>query len=132
VTLSGLQSVYSIGFQSAITGDESWFFLYHPHDSIWVSSRDEMSESISQKIDTEKCLISLLWPVNGIDSLVDVPKGSTYHSAFFCNTVVPNLFDGIPLHFRRKSLKGLPIHLDNARPYNATQSTERLHAKTIQ
>jgi hypothetical protein len=63
-------------------------------------------ESVSQKIDTEKCLISLLWSANGIRSLVDVPKGGTCNSAFFCDTVVPNLFDGIALHYRRKALKG--------------------------
>jgi hypothetical protein len=52
-----------------------------------------VSETASQKIDIEKCLISLLWSVNGIHSLVDVPTGSTYNSAFFCDTVVSNLFD---------------------------------------
>jgi hypothetical protein len=33
--LSVLQSVRSIGFQSFITGDESWFFLSDSRDSIW-------------------------------------------------------------------------------------------------
>jgi hypothetical protein len=127
-----LQNVHSTGFQSAITGDESWFFLYYPRYSIWALSRDEVPERVSQRIDTEKCLISLLWPVNGIDSPGDVQKGSTYNSALFCDTAIPNLFDGITSHSRRKSLKSLYTRLDNARPHNARRSTECLHIKTIQ
>jgi hypothetical protein len=47
-------------FQGVITGDESWFFLYYPRDSIWVPSRDDLSDRIKQKFDTEKSLISVL------------------------------------------------------------------------
>jgi hypothetical protein len=56
---------------------------------------------------TENQVISLLWSVNGTRSLVDVPKISTYNSAFFCDTVIPNLFDIITLHSWRKSLKDI-------------------------
>jgi hypothetical protein len=44
------------------------------------------------------------------------------------STSIWNL-DGISLPSRRKSLKGLSVHLDNARPHNACRSTECLHAK---
>jgi hypothetical protein len=104
--LSVLQRIHSTGFQSAITGDESWFFLYYSPDSIWASSRDEIPERVSQKTDTQKYRLSLLWSINGIHSLVDFPKGRTYDSAFFCDIVMRCLFDGITLHSRRKSLKG--------------------------
>jgi hypothetical protein len=46
--------IHSTGFQSVITRDESWFFLYflcYPCDLIWaspVTSQDEMPERISQ------------------------------------------------------------------------------------
>jgi hypothetical protein len=55
-----LQSVRPAGLQNVITEDESRSFLYYSHDSISASSRDEISESVSQKNDSEKCLISLL------------------------------------------------------------------------
>jgi hypothetical protein len=61
VILLAFQSVRTPGFQSTITGEESCFFLYYPRDSIWASSRDEVPERVSQKIDTKKCLISLFW-----------------------------------------------------------------------
>jgi hypothetical protein len=49
--LSVLQSIRSTGFQSVITGDESWSFLYYPRDSIWASARGEMPERVSPKSD---------------------------------------------------------------------------------
>jgi hypothetical protein len=124
-----LQSFHSTNFQSVITGDESGFFLYYPRDLMCESSRDEVPERVKQRFDTEKCLILLLWSVNGIHNLVNVLKASTCNSAFFCNTVVPSLFDGIALHSRRKSLNCLYIHLDNACLHNTRRSTECLQAK---
>jgi transposase len=35
-------------FQRVITGDESWFFLYYPHDSACAASRDLLPERTSQ------------------------------------------------------------------------------------
>jgi hypothetical protein len=42
------------------------------------------------------------------------------------------LFDGITLHSRRKSLKDLSIHLDNASQHNERLPTDYLHTKKIQ
>jgi transposase len=89
--LAVLESDPRNSFQNVITGDESWFFLYYPRFSIWAQSRDEVPERMSQKIDSEKCLISALWSVNGIHRLEDVPKGTSYDSAFFCDIIVPRL-----------------------------------------
>jgi transposase len=33
-------------FQGVITGDESWFFLYYPRDSMWDSSQDDLPDKI--------------------------------------------------------------------------------------
>jgi hypothetical protein len=47
--LSVLESVRSTCFQSVITGDESWHFLYYPRDLIWASSLGEVPERVNQK-----------------------------------------------------------------------------------
>jgi hypothetical protein len=83
---------------------------------------------VSQKIDTEKCLISIFWCVNGIHTLLNVPKGSTYNTAFFCDQVVPTLVEGITSHGYRKMLKGFMVHLDNPSPHNSRRSQECLGA----
>jgi hypothetical protein len=54
-----------------------WFFLY-PRDSVWAALRDELPQRIKQKTDMEKCLASILSSVDGIGSLLNVPKGTTH------------------------------------------------------
>jgi hypothetical protein len=51
---SALHRVRAIGFQNIITGDESSFFLYYPHDLIWASARDEVPERVSEKLTPKK------------------------------------------------------------------------------
>jgi hypothetical protein len=60
-----------------MTGDESCFFLHYPDDSAWIGSRDELPVQIKPEIEVEKCLIFVIWPVHGISSLVDLPKGES-------------------------------------------------------
>jgi transposase len=115
-------------FQHVVTGDESWFFLFYPRESAWVESRFDLPERTKAKFDTEKCLISILWSINGIHSLLDVPKGTTYNTAFFCEQVLPSLVGNITSHSRRKTLQNFLIHLDNARPHNSGLSRECLEA----
>jgi hypothetical protein len=85
-----------------------------------------VSGRITQKIDAEKCMLSILWSITGIHSLIDVPKAITYNSAFLCDIVVTDLVRDICSHSRRKSLKGIYIHLDNARPQNSKPAAECL------
>jgi hypothetical protein len=41
------------GFHRIITGNETWFFLHCPRDSIWAPWRDEPPQRIKQKIQME-------------------------------------------------------------------------------
>jgi hypothetical protein len=85
-----------------MTGDEFWFFLHYPHDSTSAGTRDDLPVSIKPEIDAEKYLISVIWSVNRIHSLVDIRKGESYNSAFFCDVVVPSLIGDIRSRSRRK------------------------------
>jgi hypothetical protein len=102
--LEVLEEPQRTDFERMITGDESWFFLSDSHHSAWATLRDELPETVTQKTDTGKCRISIFYSVNGIHTLSDMLKGSTYDTAFFCDQVVPSLVHGIPSHGRRKTL----------------------------
>jgi hypothetical protein len=78
----------------------------HPHNSGWAASSDELPERMRQKIDGEKCLISILWGLNRIHSLIDIAKGIPYNTALFCEQVVPSLVADITSPGRWKTLKG--------------------------
>jgi hypothetical protein len=70
-------------FQQIITGHESWFFFGYPRGSFWTASGNELPQCIKHEIDTEKCLVSAFWSVNGIHSLFDARKATSYSRAFF-------------------------------------------------
>jgi hypothetical protein len=117
--LVALEEAQSTGFARPITGDDSWFHLVYPHESAWAASRDQLPENVSQTIDTQKCLISVLWSIHGIHSLVDVLKATTYNTAFVCDIIVPSTVAEIASHSRRKALKGFMVRLDHAPAHNS-------------
>jgi transposase len=48
-----LQENKKTDFANIMTDDEPWFYFEYPHQSVWVSSRDEVPERIKQRIDTK-------------------------------------------------------------------------------
>jgi hypothetical protein len=44
--------------------------------------------------------------VNGIQSLLDVPKGTAYNIVFFTDAVMPSFIENVRSGSRRKALKG--------------------------
>jgi hypothetical protein len=71
-------------------------------------------------------MISVISSVKRIHSLLDVPKGTTYNTTFFCDVVIPDLLENIGAGSRRRTLKGIVKHLDDARPRNSKKSNECL------
>jgi hypothetical protein len=70
--------------------------------------------------------MSFIWSVNGIHSLPDVPKGTTYHSAFFCDVIVSDLLEKVCVHSQRRTIKGALVHLDSVRLRNSKKSKQCL------
>jgi hypothetical protein len=58
--------------------------------------------------------------------LLDVPKWITYNTTFFYDVVFPDLLDNMCAGGRRRTLKGVIMHLDNACPRNSRKSNECL------
>jgi hypothetical protein len=113
-------------YQQIVTGDE--FFLHYPRDSIWTASGDELSQRNKRKTNTEKCLVSILWSVQCIHNLLDVPKGTTYNRAFFFDAVMSNLIENVWSGTRKKTSKRWLIHMDNACPHNSGRAQRRIEA----
>jgi hypothetical protein len=80
----------------------------------------------SRKSDMEKGLISALWSVNGIHSLLDVPKGTIYNSKFFYDAIAPDLPEYVRGYSRGRTVKGVLVHPDNIRPRDSKKSHECL------
>jgi hypothetical protein len=103
------------------------------HGLIWISACNSLDpiarwypRENQTTIDIEKCLILIIWSINEIHSLLDVPKCIAYNNTFFCNSVVFDLVENICAHSRRKTLKNIMVHFDDARPHNSKKSIECL------
>jgi hypothetical protein len=98
------------------------------HYSCWAANPDDVPEIPKQKIQSEKCLVWIIWGGTWIQSLLSVPKGAKYNAIFFIESVVPDLVEQVCQERRRKTLRGIIVHLDNARPHNSRKSETALTA----
>jgi hypothetical protein len=96
--------------------------------SCWAANPEDVSEIPKQKTQSEKCFISIFWGRTGIKSMLYVSKGEKYNITFFVESVVPDLVEHVCQESRRKSLRNIVVHLDNARPHNSRKSEAALTA----
>jgi hypothetical protein len=82
-----------------------------------------------RKIQSEKCRNSIILGSTGIKNLLYVPKGMNYNPTFSVESVVPDLVEHLCQESRRKTLRGIMIHLDNARPHKDRKSEAALPGK---
>ena len=79
-------------------------------------------------IGKKKSLISVFWSPEGLHSLVALPPDATYDSTFFCQSILPNIKTGLCTGRRRRTLRGIILHMDNARPLNSKISRDAIEA----
>jgi hypothetical protein len=63
---------------------------------------------------TNKYLVSIIWLASGIHTLHALPTGMRYDAAFFCACVLPDIERNLSDGKRKKMLRGVYLHLDNA------------------
>jgi hypothetical protein len=102
--------------------------LEYFHHSCWAANPDDVPEIPKPKIQSEKCLISIVWGSTGFKSLLYVPTGMKYNTTFFIESVAPDLVEDVYQESRQKTLRGITVHLDNARLHNSRQSEAALLA----
>jgi hypothetical protein len=80
------------------------------------------------KIDMEKCLLSIVWSVNGIYSLLDVPKGTVYNTVFYIDAIMPILIENARSRTRMKMLNAWLTHMDSAHLDNSRRAQRGIKA----
>jgi hypothetical protein len=85
-----------------------------------------------QNIQSEKCLVSMIWGGTWIKSLLYLPKDMKYNTTFFVESVVPDLVEHICQESRGKTLPGIMDHLDNTRPTTAKVGQLLLQQKPVE
>jgi hypothetical protein len=107
-----------------LAGDESWCYYEYPHDSACAPSRATLPTRTSKKIQTKKCLISIIWSTSGVHSLLALPAGVRNDAEFFCASVLPDIERNLCDGKQRKTVRGVYLHLGNAPIHNAKRSRQ--------
>jgi hypothetical protein len=127
----------SVKFEASADGTDGTYpgRFWTGHVSFWIIpvNPSGLCRMVTLLIESNKnwhgnCLISILWPVNRIRSLLHVSQGTIYNTGFFINIIIPGLPQNITSRSRRKMPKGWVIHTDNARPHDSSSSQECIWA----
>jgi hypothetical protein len=132
-----LQHCQAMDFVNFLTRDESWFFwnipimLYH---GVWAASRDAVPETLMTKIDPEKCMISIIWSISGIHSLLALTKDVKYkfNSQYLCQYGIPDIQQRMCSSSHTQPLKRILLHLNNASTHNSRLSSEKMESAKAQ
>jgi hypothetical protein len=93
---------------------------------VCAASRDEVPETSMRKIDSRKCMKSIIWSISGIHSLRALTEGMKYkyNSQYFCQHVIPDIHiqQNICSSGHRTTLNGILLYLDNAQAHNSRLS----------
>jgi hypothetical protein len=124
--LQAVRHAQDTDFEHLLTGNESWFYYKHPHDLTWAPSRATLPTRKVQKIQTKKRLVSIIWSTSGIQILLALTAGMRHNTELFYVSVLldieRNLCDGK----RRKTVRGIYLHLDNAPTHNTKRSRQEI------
>jgi hypothetical protein len=112
-------------FAGIITGDESRFFLEYSRNCVWRLGNENAPELISQKIDTEKHLLTIFWSTTG--PLVEhwSPTNALFNSTYFCEVIAPCLASAAFPDEAGRRKRRVYLHMDNARPHNSRTLFQR-------
>jgi hypothetical protein len=83
---------------------------------------DDVPKIPKQKIQSEKCLVLIIWGSTGVKGLLYVSKCIKYNTSFFVESVIPDLVEHFCQQSRGKTLRGIMVHLDDARAHNSKKS----------
>jgi hypothetical protein len=86
------------------------------------------------KIGIEKCMISMIWSISGIHSLLALTERMKYksNSQYFCQHVISDIQRNIWSSGRRKTLKDLFLRLDIAPSHNSPPFSEKIESANAQ
>lgn len=105
-----------------VTGDESWFYLETSYERIWLQRDSPRPVREKKVINSPKVMITVFWSPNGFHLVEALPKGQTFTSDYFSQTILYSLRKNLFAMTGRRTI----IHMDNARPHRSKVTTAHL------
>lgn len=114
------------GFHRILTGDESWFYLQYSFNRMWCLSKEEVLEKASQKIQTKKFMITVIWNIDQFYIIDLMNHNESFNSEYFIENVIKQLSNSLYPQGKKPQETSYVLHIDNARPHNSHKTTEFL------
>jgi hypothetical protein len=104
-------------FANTKTGDENWFFHSYESDSMFARTRDEVILRKSQKIGSEKVMVTNISGTQ-LMCLDYLPRGQRFNKLYFKAVILHQIDRGLRVTGQNRT-KSMRIHMDNARVHAA-------------
>ena len=114
-----------------LTGDETWINWDNSFKAMWLLENEKPPDVVKKNISSRKTMISVIWGMNGIVSVVGLPTGQTFTKGFFVNNVLHDLDQQISARYLHSEPQRIFLHIDNARPHLANSEIQQLNIKRM-
>lgn len=129
--LKKLENKDSKALSNIVTLDETWIYFQNYRSSMWVDAKAERPQRPKLTIGSKKCMITVAWNYKGVISITFLPKGEHFSRAFFFDTVIQDIVNVFSEKRPTMGVKGITIHMDNARPHLITEKLENIGMKRM-
>jgi hypothetical protein len=83
-----LEPAQANDWQSFMTLDESWFYLWTSQEIVWVQAGQQPLEMVRHMIEDRKMMITIIWNPHGFHIIDTLPKGQTFNATYYVNIVL--------------------------------------------
>ena len=97
-----------------MTGDESWLLYRHQTTHQWVLQNKNPQDIVSKTKYDLKIMVSIYVTKTGKNFIDILPQGMNFNSAYFCETILPQLADFAFPNGKNKHERNWIQHFENA------------------
>ena len=118
-------------YKLVYTQDETWIYLQNPRKTMWVMSGMERPMVEKRQIGAKKLMISVIFNVNGIASVVVLPRGQIFNKRFFIDVVIDDFIKKVKIPKSRDEKRKVKLHCDNAPVHNIDEELRQLNIPRV-
>lgn len=125
----------SANFRNIVTGDEAWFHQFDPltksQSMVWSPKGAAPPQKAKRVRSAGKTMFAIFFSQQGVMASVPLDQGSTVTSAWYVNTCLPAVFEGILQGRQKGQLRRHFLHHDNAPAHTAQNTVQFLEESGI-
>ena len=96
------------------TQDETWIRWKNPRKTMWLMSGAERPKEEKQLLGAKKLMISVIFNVDGVVSVVALPRGQKFTKQFFYDVVISDFIKKVKIPKSKDQKRKVKFHCDNA------------------